>query len=173
MAYKPHKKPSKLRNYVKLDDIGKYLKEKYDAYRMTEQTLEFCMKVAAGESAIAAVKDIYTLQENNAEAKRHTKELLYNPKIIETINIIRDNIKHQTIVDTNSILMRLEIIYGECINDNDRANALKVLKQMADIVGKLDGEISVGDVNITFQLPNVNQVKKIDIQATDIEEDEG
>jgi hypothetical protein len=170
MAYKPHGKPSKLRQYVKMDDIGTYLKEKYNGYRMTEQTLQFCMKVAAGESAIAAVKDVYDLHDNNSEARRHTKELLYNPKIVETINIIRDNIKHQTIVDTNSILMRLEMLYGECINDNDRANALKVLKQMADIITKLDGNVSVGDVNIVFQLPNVNNVKKIDIEASDIEE---
>jgi hypothetical protein len=169
MAYKPHGKPSKLRQYVKLEDLGGYLKEKYNGYRMTEQTIAFCMKVAAGESAIAAVKDVYDLHDNNSEARRHTKELLYNPKIIETINIIRDNIKHQTIIDTNSILMRLEILYSECINDNDRANALKVLKQMADIITKLDGNVSVGDVNITFQLPNVNNVKKIDIEASDVE----
>jgi hypothetical protein len=169
--YKPHNKPSRVRNYIKLDDVGAYLKEKYNGYRMTEQTLQFCMKVAAGESAIAAVKDIYDLHENNSEAKRHTKELLYNPKIVETINIIRDNIKHNTIVDTNSILMRLEILYGECIDDGDRANALKVLKQMADIITKLDGNVSVGEVNINFTLPNVNKVKQIDIEATDVEDE--
>jgi hypothetical protein len=96
--------------------------------------------------------------------------MLLNPKIVETINIIRDNIKHQTIVDTNSILMRLELMYGDCIEDNDRANALKVLKQMADIVGKMDGTVSVGDVVIRFELPNPIGAKTIEIEATEIEE---
>jgi hypothetical protein len=128
------------------------------------------MAVAAGENSISAVKDIYTLHDNSAEARRHAKEMLLNPKIVETINIIRDNIKHQTIVDTNSILMRLELMYGDCIEDNDRANALKVLKQMADIVGKMDGTVSVGDVVIRFELPNPIGAKTIEIEATEIEE---
>jgi hypothetical protein len=168
--YKPHGKETRLRQYVKLDDLGEYIKAKYDGYRLTEQTIAFCMKVAAGENSIAAVKDIYDLHENNAEAKRHAKEMLYNPKIVETINIIRDNIKHQTIVDTNSILMRLEILYGECVEENDRGNALKVLKQMAEIVTKLDGTTSVGDITISFTLPNTIQAKPIDIQEAEISE---
>ena len=169
-TYKAHNQPTKLRNYVKLEDLGAYIKEKYDGYRLTEQTIQFCMSVAAGENSITAVKDIYTLHENNAEARRQAKEMLLNPKVVETINIIRDNIKHQTIVDTNSILMRLEMLYGECIEDNDRGNALKVLKQMADIVTKMDGTVSVGDVVIKFELPNPIQAKTIDIEATEIEE---
>jgi hypothetical protein len=168
--YKPHGRETKLRQYVKLDDLGEYIRQKYDGYRLTEQTIQFCMAVAAGENSISAVKDIYTLHENNAEARRQAKEMLLNPKIVETINIIRDNIKHQTIVDTNSILMRLELMYGDCIEDNDRANALKVLKQMADIVGKMDGTVSVGDVVIRFELPNPIGAKKIDVEATDVEE---
>ena len=168
--YNPHGKETRLRQYVKLEDLGEYIKQKYDGYRLTEQTIQFCMAVAAGENSIAAVKDIYTLHDNSAEARRHAKEMLLNPKIVETINIIRDNIKHQTIVDTNSILMRLELLYGECIEDNDRANALKVLKQMADIVTKMDGTVSVGDVVIKFELPNPIQAKTIEIEATEIEE---
>ena len=167
--YKKHGVPTRLRQYVKLEDLGQYIKEKYDGYRLTEQTIQFCMAVAAGENSIAAVKDIYTLHENNAEAKRQAKEMLLNPKIIETINIIRDNIKHQTIVDTNSILMRLELLYGECIEDGDRANALKVLKQMADIVTKLDGTMSVGDVTIQFTLPNPIKANTIDISEAEVE----
>lgn len=169
--YKPHGKETRLRQFVKLDELGDYIKEKYSAHRLTEQIIEFAMKVAAGENAISAVKDVYTLHENNAEARRKAKEMLLNPKIIDTINVIRDNIKHHTIVDTNSILMRLEMMYGECIEDGDRANALKVLKQMADIVSNMDGSVSVGDVFIKFELPNVIKAKKIDIEPTDIEEE--
>jgi hypothetical protein len=66
--------------------------------------------------------------------------------------------------------MRLELLYGECIEDNDRTNALKVLKQMAEIVTKLDGTTSVGDVVIRFELPNPIGAKKIDVEATDVEE---
>lgn len=168
--YKPHGKETRLRQYVKLDDLGEYIKAKYDGYRLTEQTIAFCMKVAAGENSITAVKDVYDLHENNAEAKRHAKEMLLNPKVLDTINIIRDNIKHQTIVDTNSILMRLELLYGECINDGDRNNALRVLKQMAEIVTKMDGTTSVGDVTISFTLPNAIQAKPIDIQEAEISE---
>jgi hypothetical protein len=168
--YKPHGRETKLRQYVKLDDLGEYIRQKYDGYRLTEQTIQFCMAVAAGENSISAVKDIYTLHDNSAEARRHAKEMLLNPKVVETINIIRDNIKHQTIVDTNSILMRLELLYGECIEDNDRTNALKVLKQMAEIVTKFDGVTSVGDVTISFTLPNAIQAKPIDIQEAEISE---
>ena len=168
--YNPHGKETRLRQYVKLEDLGAYIKQKYDGYRLTEQTIQFCMSVAAGENSISAVKDIYTLHDNSAEARRHAKEMLLNPKIVETINIIRDNIKHQTIVDTNSILMRLELLYGECIEDNDRGNALKVLKQMAEIVTKFDGVTSVGDVTISFTLPNAINAKPIDIQEAEISE---
>lgn len=168
--YNPHGKETRLRQYVKLEDLGEYIKQKYSGYRLTEQTIQFCMSVAAGENSISAVKDIYTLHDNSAEARRHAKEMLLNPKIVETINIIRDNIKHNTIVNTNSILMRLELLYGECIEDNDRGNALKVLKQMADIVTKMDGVTSVGDVTISFTLPNAINAKPIDIQEAEISE---
>jgi hypothetical protein len=167
--YKAHGKETRLRSYVKLEDLGTYIKEKYDGYRLTEQTIEFAMKVAAGEDAISAVRDVYSLQENAAEARRQAKELMLKPKVVETINIIRENIKHQTIVDTNSILMRLEMMYGECIQENDRANALKVLKQMADIVSKIDGTTSVGDVTIQFTLPNPMKAKTIDITEAEVE----
>jgi len=167
--YKPHGHPTKIRNYVKLEDLGAYIKEKYDGYRITEQTIEFAMKVAAGEDAISAVRDVYTLHENPAEARRQAKDLMLKPKVVETINIIRENIKHQTIVDTNSILMRLEMMYGECIQENDRANALKVLKQMADIVAKMDGTMSIGDVTIKFELPNPIKANTIDISEAEVE----
>jgi hypothetical protein len=41
---------------------------------------------------------------------------------------------------------------------------------MADIVGKMDGTVSVGDVVIRFELPNPIGAKKIDVEATDVEE---
>jgi hypothetical protein len=66
--------------------------------------------------------------------------------------------------------MRLELLYGDCIEDGDRANALKVLKQMAEIVTKFDGVTSVGDVTISFTLPNAIQAKPIDIQEAEISE---
>jgi hypothetical protein len=168
--YKAHGQPTKLVNYVKLDDLPEYLRQKYDAYRLTEQTLQVCLDVASGEDAITSVSKAYSLQDNPAEARRRAREILTNPKIVETINIIRQNFKQQTIIDTNSILVRLEMLYGDCILDGDRANALKILKQMSDIVTKVDGAISVGEVNIQFTLPNVNNVKKIDIEDAEISE---
>ena len=167
--YKPHNKPTKLRQYVKLEDLGDYIKEKYDGYRLTEQTIEFAMKVAAGETATNAVIEVYSLEENHAEARRTAKELMLKPKVVEMINIIRENYKHQAVVDTNSILMRLEMMYSDCIQEGDRANALKVLKQMADIVNKMDGTMSVGDVTIKFELPNPIKAKTIDITEAEIE----
>jgi len=168
--YKPHGQPTRLRQYVKLDELGEYIKDKYDGYRLTEQTIEFAMKVAAGDSTIEAAKQVYNLQENPAEARRQAKELMLKPKVVEMVNIIRDNYKHQAIVDSNSILMRLEMLYADCIEDNDRANALKVLKQMSDIVTKMDGTVSVGDVTIKFELPNPIKAKTIDISEAEIEE---
>jgi hypothetical protein len=41
---------------------------------------------------------------------------------------------------------------------------------MADIVGKMDGTVSVGDVVIRFELPNPIGAKTIEIEATEIEE---
>ena len=86
------------------------------------------------------------------------------------INVVRQEFKHQAIVDANAVLMRLELLYSECIYDNDRNNALKCLKQMSDIVTNLQGSISVNDVTIKFELPNSIKAKQIDIEDTKIED---
>jgi hypothetical protein len=41
---------------------------------------------------------------------------------------------------------------------------------MAEIVTKLDGTTSVGDITISFTLPNAIQAKPIDIQEAEISE---
>ena len=61
-------------------------------------------------------------------------------------------------------------MYSDCIIDGDRNNALKVLKQMSDIVTKMDGQIEVGEININFTLPNAVKAKRIDIEEANIEE---
>ena len=171
ITYKPHGETTRIYSVVKIEDIPQYLKEKYDGYRVSEQTLEFCMKVASGEDAISAVMNVYNLKENKLETRRTAKELMGKPKVVDMINIIRENYKSQAIIDTNGILMRLEMIYADCIQDNDRNNALRVLKQMTEVIKGMDGSVSINDVKIVFELPNAVKAKQIDIEATDIEEE--
>jgi hypothetical protein len=78
--------------------------------------------------------------------------------------------KHKAIVDANAILMRLEILYSESIFDGDKATALKCLKQMSDIITNLDGSVSVSDITIKFELPNLVKAKPQDIEDAKIEE---
>ena len=171
-TYEPHGRSVNTYKKISLEELPAYLEEKYNNYKLSEQTLEFAMKVASGEDAINAAMDVYNLGSDNIrEARRTAKELMHKPKVMDMINIIRQNYKHQAIVDTNSILTRLEMMYSDCIIDGDRNNALKVLKTMSDIVTKMDGQIEVGDINITFQLPNAVKAKQIEIEATDIEEE--
>lgn len=170
-TYQKHGRALNTYKKISLDELPAYLEEKYSNYKLSEQTVEFAMKVAAGEDAISAAMDVYNLEQDNVrEARRTAKELMQKPKVVDMINIIRQNYKHQAIVDTNSILTRLEMMYSDCIIDGDRNNALKVLKQMSDIVTKMDGQIEVGEININFTLPNAVKAKRIDIEEANIEE---
>jgi hypothetical protein len=171
ITYQKHGRALNTYKKISLDELPAYLEEKYSNYKLSEQTVEFAMKVAAGEDAISAAMDVYNLDQDNVrEARRTAKELMQKPKVVDMINIIRQNYKHQAIVDTNSILTRLEMMYSDCIIDGDRNNALKVLKQMSDIVTKMDGQIEVGEININFTLPNAVKAKRIDIEEANIEE---
>ena len=161
--YKPHNKPTRVREVVKLDDLPKLIKDKYNGYKLSMQTVEFVMKLAAGQDAMSATQEIYTLGDNRAEVKRKSRELLANPKIQDMVNVVREEFKHQAIVDANAVLMRLELLYSECVYDNDRANALKCLKQMSDIITNLDGSVNINDVFIKFELPNTIKAKPKDI----------
>ena len=169
-TYNPTGGTIKTYKKITLDELPTYLEQNYSNYRLSEQTVEFAMKVASGEDAINAALDVYNLGDNIREARRTAKELLSKPKVIDMVKIIRENYKHQAIVDTNSILMRLEMMYSDCIIEGDRNNALKVLKTMSDIVTKMDGQVAINDIKITFELPNAVKAKAIDIEATDIEE---
>jgi hypothetical protein len=168
--YKPHGLKNRVLDFIKLDDLPKLIKEKYNGYKLSTQTVEFVMKLAAGQDAMSATQEIYNLGDNRAEVKRRSREMLSNPKIQDMINVVRQEFKHQAIVDANAVLMRLELLYSECIYDNDRNNALKCLKQMSDIVTNLQGSISVNDVTIKFELPNSIKAKQIDIEDTKIED---
>lgn len=153
-------KPTKVHEFVKIDDLPEYLKQKFDSYRLSPQSLDFCMRMAAGEDAMTVVKDLYELGDDRAQIKRKARELLGNPKLQDMITIFRENLKHKAIVDSNMLLARLELMYSEAVYDDDKRLALDVIKEMGKIVNNLNGTISVSDITIKFEVPNVIKIKQ-------------
>jgi hypothetical protein len=168
--YKAHGNETKVRQYVKLDDLPDLIREKYNGFKLSQQVVDWAIRVAAGEDAMSVTREVYTLGDNKAEIKRTSNELLRNPKVVEMVNVLRDNFKHQAIVNTNGILSRLEMLYSEAIYDGDKRLALDVLKQMSNIITNLDGSVSVSDITIQFTLPNTINAKTIDITEAEINE---
>ncbi len=163
-----NKQPTKVHEFITIERLPQYIKEKFDSYRLSPHSIDFCMRLAAGEDAMTVVSELYSLGDNRAEIKRKARELLGNPKLQDMITVFRENLKHKAIVDANAILMRLELMYSECIYDNDKRLALDILKEMSKIITNLDGSVSVSDVVIRFELPNAIKAKAEDIQDTEI-----
>lgn len=152
------KKPTLTQDFVKIDDLPKFLKEKFDSYRLSPQSLDFCLRMAAGEDAMSIVAELYSL-EDRAEIKRQAKKLLGNPKMQDMITIFRQNLKHKAIVDANTLLARLEIMYSEAAFDGNDMLQLEIIKQMARIIKDNSGSVTVTDVKIKFELPNSIKIK--------------
>ena len=163
-----NKKPTKVHEFITIERLPQYIKEKFDSYRLSPHSIDFCMRLAAGEDAMTVVSELYELGDDRAQIKRKARELLGNPKLQDMITVFRENLKHKAIVDANAILMRLELMYSEAIYDDEKRLALDVLKEMSKIVTSLDGTISVTDVTIKFELPNAIKAKPQDIQDTEI-----
>jgi hypothetical protein len=162
------KQPTKVHEFITLDRLPQYIQEKFDSYRLSPHSIDFCMRMAAGQDAMTVVSELYSLGDDRAQIKRKARELLGNPKLQDMITVFRDNLKHKAIVDANAILMRLELMYSEAIYDDEKRLALDVLKEMSKIVTSLDGTISVSDVVIRFELPNTIKAKEIDITDAEI-----
>jgi hypothetical protein len=163
-----NKQATKVHEFITIERLPQYIKEKFDSYRLSPHSIDFCMRLAAGEDAMTVVSELYELGDDRAQIKRKARELLGNPKLQDMITVFRENLKHKAIVDANAILMRLELMYSEAIYDDEKRLALDVLKEMSKIVTTLDGTISVSDVTIKFELPNVIKAKPQDIQDTEI-----
>jgi len=163
-----NKQPTKVHEFITIERLPQYIKEKFDSYRLSPHSIDFCMRLAAGEDAMTVVSELYELGDDRAQIKRKARELLGNPKLQDMITVFRENLKHKAIVDANAILMRLELMYSEAIYDDEKRLALDVLKEMSKIVTSLDGTISVTDVTIKFELPNAIKAKPQDIQDTEI-----
>lgn len=163
-----NKQPTKVHEFITIERLPQYIQEKFNSYRLSPHSIDFCMRLAAGEDAMTVVNELYELGDDRAQIKRKARELLGNPKLQDMITVFRENLKHKAIVDANAILMRLELMYSEAIYDDEKRLALDVLKEMSKIVTSLDGTISVTDVTIKFELPNAIKAKPQDIQDTEI-----
>jgi hypothetical protein len=163
-----NKKKTKVHEFITLERLPQYIQEKFDSYRLSPHSIDFCMRLAAGQDAMTVVQELYELGDDRAQIKRKARELLGNPKLQDMITVFRENLKHKAIVDANAILMRLELMYSEAIYDDEKRLALDVLKEMSKIVTSLDGTISVSDVVIRFELPNTIKAKEIDITDAEI-----
>jgi hypothetical protein len=162
------KKPTVVADFIKLEDLPQVLKQKFDAYRLSEHSIDFAMRVAGGENPMNVVAELYSLGEDKVQIKRQTKKLLSNPKIQQMITTIRDNLKHSTYIDATLILRRLDMLYSEAIFDDDKFMALNVLKEMGRIVKDNSGTVTVTDVKITFELPNKINFKNKDIDDAQV-----
>jgi len=160
-------KPTITSEFIKIDDLPEYVKNKFDAYRLSPHSVDFCMRMAGGEDAMTVVKDLYDLKDDRAQIKRKARELLGNPKLQDMITIFRENLKHKAIVDANMLLSRLELMYSEAIFDGENRLALDIIKEMSKIVSNLDGSISISDITIKFEVPNVIKIKEQDIQEAE------
>jgi len=162
------KKPTVVKDFIKLEDLPKVLKEKFDAYKLSPHSIDFCMRVAGGESPMDVVDDLYSYDGDRAQIKRQTKQLLGNPKMQQMIKTIRDNLKHETYIDSTLILRRMDMLYSEAIYDENPLMALNVLKEMAKVVKDNSGTVTVTDISIKFELPNRINVKKDDIDEANV-----
>jgi hypothetical protein len=165
-----NKKRTLVHEFIKIADLPQYIQQKFDSYRLSPHSIDFCLRMAAGEDSMTVVQELYELGDDRAQIKRKARELLGNPKLQDMINIFRQNLKHQAITDANGILMRLELLYSEAIFDNDRKLALDILKQMSSIISNLDGSVSVNDVVIKFELPNAIKIKPQEITDAEVTE---
>jgi hypothetical protein len=163
------KKQTVVKDFIKLQDLPEVLKTKFDAYRLSEHSIDFAMKVAGGESPMAVVEELYSYNGDRAQIKRQTSKLLGNPKIQQMIKTIRDNLKHETYIDATLILRRLDMLYTEAIYDDNRIEALQVLKEMGKIIKDNSGTTTVTDVTIKFELKNSLNIKPKEIEADDAE----
>lgn len=163
------KKPTLTKTFIKLDDLPTYLRERFDAYKLSPQSLEWALKVAAGENPMTATSEIYSLEDDRAQIKRKTNDNLGNPKMQQIVRVLRDNLKHETYIDANLILRRFDMLYSEALYDNNPVIAIQVLKEMAKIIKDNSGSITVTDVSIKFELKNSLNFKKKEIEAEDIE----
>jgi hypothetical protein len=159
--------PTITSEFIKIDDLPEYVKKKFDAYRLSPHSVDFCLRMAAGEDAMTVVKDLYDLKDDRVQIKRKARELLSNPKLQDMITIFRENMKHKAIVDANMLLSRLELMYSEAIFDGENRLALDIIKEMSKIVSNLNGSINISDITIKFEVPNVIKIKDQDIQEAE------
>lgn len=165
-----NKKPTVVKEFIKLEDLPQVLKEKFDAYKLSPHSIDFAMRVAGGESPMDVVRDIYSYGDDRAQIKRQTKNLLGNPKIQQMVKTFRDNLKHETYIDSTLLLRRMDMLYAEAIYDDNHIQALQVLKEMAKVVKDNSGTVTVTDVTIKFELKNSLNIKnKKEIDAEDAE----
>lgn len=166
------KKPTVVADFIKLEDLPQVLKTKFDAYRLSEHSIDFAMRVAGGESPMQVVKELYNIQDDNrALIKQKTTALLGNPKIQQMVKTIRDNLKHETYIDSTLILRRMDMLYTEAIYDENHIQALQVLKEMAKVVKDNSGTVTITDVTIKFELPNKINIKNKDIDDANVIEE--
>jgi hypothetical protein len=163
-----NKKPTIVKEFIKLEDLPQVLKEKFDAYKLSPHSIDFAMRIAGGESPMDVVRDLYSYGDDRAQIKRQTSNLLGNPKIQQMVKTIRDNLKHETYIDSTLILRRMDMLFTEAMYDDNQIQALQVLKEMARVVKDNSGTVTVTDVTIKFELPNRINVRKDDIDEANV-----
>lgn len=156
------KKKTVVKEFIKLEDLPQVIKEKFDAYRISPQMLDYCMRVAVGESPLSVIKDLYNYE--TPEAKRQLNKMVCNPKIQTMIKSIQDNLKMETYLNSLVILNRMEILYQNAVEEEDNFMALNVLKEMGKIIKDNSGTTTVTDLTIQFSLPNSINVKQKQIE---------
>jgi hypothetical protein len=163
------KKITPVKDFVTLDQLPEVLKTKFNSYRLSEHSIDWAMRVAAGESPMDVTADLYSIDEK-ALIKQKTKQLLSNPKIQQLVKTLRDHLKHETYINYELILRRMEMLYTEATYDNNDIMALNVLKEMAKIIKDNSGNITVTDVTIKFEMPNKLKVNNSNIEDANIVE---
>lgn len=157
------KNKNKLKNgaYLPMDKVGDYLKEKYEINRLTTHQCDFAIKIAQGYTVFEAYKESYNCETlDTSTIRSNARVLISKPKIQELIKICKEHFRNDTVIDINSILLRMEEVYDYAKERNNYHLQLNTLKEMAKVVKDLKGEINVQNNVVRFEI-NVPTYEKV------------
>ena len=156
---RPTKNNRKTGKYLPLDKVGDYLVERYNKTHITSQQIDFALKIVQGFSVYEAYRETYSIEElSKSSIRANAKTLISKPHIQELIRIMKSHFIQDTVIDINSILLRMEEIYDDAKTSNDYRLQLDTLKEMAKVVKDLKGEIEINNTVVRFEI----QVPKVE-----------
>jgi hypothetical protein len=141
--------------YMKMEDVGVFLKKQYQLKKMTEEQVKFAVEVAQGATPVEAYRNNYMVDNMDIISIRSAARSLVNkPHMQDLIRLTKQHFKSDMIVDLNTIMYRMEELYQASVDDQNNMMQLMVLKEMAKIITSMKGDITVTNSIVQFKLPS-------------------